>query len=250
MSKDEKKAGDQKKERNENEKAVKLKKVEIPEYEEEKLRVFQFNDRLGEFEELVLEEDLPLYKLLDSDFILLFVDPDHYRVWIWHGSNTTTRMKFIAAKIAPNIRDRYGIAFKITAVDEGQETDAFQILIGTMEKIDYEKEQEGPTYTGTKEDQELLAELSREKIVLLLEKAGIPEGFERKMVIVKNKIYGYREYERNYMGSVIKEKKLFPLVEQVPDGTYLAEKYIPRILFSFNNVILTELLEKSDMEKN
>ena len=190
----------------------KLKKVQLPELEEEKLRIFQFNDQLADYEELVVEADIPLYELLDPDFILLFVDPEHYRVWLWHGANTTTRMKFIAAKVAPKIRDQYGIAYKITAVDEGQETRAFKVTSGIEKEKDYEKEQTGPTYEGTKEDMELLAELSREKIVLLLEKSGIPEGYERKMVIVKNKIYGYKEFDQNYMGSVIKEKRLFPLL--------------------------------------
>jgi hypothetical protein len=232
--------------KNDDDEGKERKKFILPEIEEEKLRVYQFNDKLADFEELEIEEDLPLYELFDSDFILLFVDPTYYRVWLWHGANTTTRMKFIAAKIAPKIRDRYGIAYKITAVDEGNETKAFKITSEVEKVTDYEEEQKGPVYEGTLADMELLEELSREKIVLLLEKTGIPEGYNRKMVIVKNKIYGYKEYDRNYMGSVIKEKKLFPLKEEVPDGPYLAEKYIPRILFSYNNVVMTELLEKNN----
>ena len=229
-----------------DDKGKERKKFILPEIEEEKLRVYQFNDKLGDFEELEIEEELPLYELFDSDFILLVVDPTYYRVWLWHGANTTTRMKFIAAKIAPKIRDRYGIAYKITAVDEGNETTGFKISSGLEKITDYEEGTQGPAYEGTLEDMELLDELSREKIVLLLEKTGIPEGYKRKMVIVKNKIYGYREYDRNYMGSIIKEKKLFPIKEEVPDGPYLAEKYIPRILFSYNNVVMTELLEKNN----
>ena len=229
-----------------DDKGKERKKFILPEIEEEKLRVYQFNDKLGDFEELEIEEDFPLYELFDSDFILLVVDPTYYRVWLWHGANTTTRMKFIAAKIAPKIRVRYGIAYKITAVDEGDETTGFKISSGLEKVTDYEEGTQGTAYEGTLEDMELLDELSREKIVLLLEKTGIPEGYKRKMVIVKNKIYGYREYDRNYMGSIIKEKKLFPIKEEVPDGPYLAEKYIPRILFSYNNVVMTELLEKNN----
>ncbi|MFX1260405.1 MAG: hypothetical protein ACFFAN_21355, partial [Promethearchaeota archaeon] len=101
-------------------------------------------------------------------------------------------------------------------------------------------------YEGTAEDMELLEELSREKITLLLEKAGIPEGYQRKLVIVKNQLYCYKEYEKNYLGSVVKEKRLFPLKEEVPDGGYLAKNLVPRMLFSYNNVIMTELLEKID----
>ncbi|MFX1522799.1 MAG: hypothetical protein ACFFCC_04760 [Promethearchaeota archaeon] len=218
--------------------------------EKEKILVFQFNDELSEYQELELEGDIPLYELLDPDFILLFVDPKRYRVWIWQGNNTTTRMKFISAKIAPSIRDRYGIAFKITSVDEGNETAGFKAMIGLEEEKDLSEAQTGPAYEGTKEDLELLASLSREKILLLLEKAGVPEGYERKMVIVKNKIYGYKEYDRVYLDSVIKEKQLFPLKEAVEDGPYLAENYTPRMLLSYNNVVLTELLQKREEDNN
>ncbi|MCK4480063.1 MAG: hypothetical protein KAV01_06015 [Candidatus Lokiarchaeota archaeon] len=218
--------------------------------EKEKIIVFQYNDELNEFQELELEEDIEIQELLDPDFVLLFVDFTRYRVWIWHGSNTTTRMKFIAAKLAPSIRDRYGIGFKIAAVDEGNETLGFKIAIGLEEEVDYTEVQTGPTYEGTQEDLELFESLSREKILLLLEKAGVPEGYEIKMVIVKNKVFGYKEYDRNYLGSVIKEKQLFPLKEDIDDGPYLAENYIPRMLFSFNKVVLTELLQKTDKKNN
>ena len=221
-----------------------------PQEDKEKILVFQFSDELSEYQELELDEDLPLYELLDSDFILLFVDPIRYRVWIWQGINTTTRMKFISAKIAGRIRDRYGIAFKITAVDEGNEIAGFKVMVGLQEKVDYSETQTGPIYEGTKEDLELLESLSREKILLLLEKSGVPEGYERKMVIVKNTIYGYKEYDRIYLDSVIKEKQLFPLTEEVEDGPYLAENYIPRMLISYNNVVLTELLQKREDQNN
>ena len=215
---------------------------------EQSIVVYQFNDQIGDFEELIIDPDVKLSDLLDEDFILLFVDPQHYRVWLWHGFNTTTRMKFIAAKMAASIRDKHGIAFKITAVDQDNESTAFKVMIGLEEAIDYDVVQTGPAYEGTEKDLELLESLSREKILLILEKAGIPEGFERKMVIVKNKIFGYKEYDKNYMGSIIKEKKLFPLKEEIEDGTYLAEKYIPRMLFSYNNVVLTELLQKQEID--
>jgi len=225
-------------------------KGQVPEIEEDKIISFQYSDEDQEFQELEVEEELSLYELLDSDFILLFVDEARYRVWVWQGTNTTTRMKFISAKIAPNIRDKYGIAYKITAVDEGNETLGFKVMIGLEEEIDYDKEQTGPAYEGTQEDLDLLETLSREKILLLLEKTGVPEGYERKIIIVKNKIFGYKEYDRDYLGTVIKEKQLFPLNEEISDGTYLAENYIPRMLFSFNNVVLTELLQKTDEENN
>ena len=215
-----------------------------PEEKEEKIIVFQYNDELNEYQELELEENVKIPELLDSDFILLFVDPKRYRVWIWHGANTTTRMKFIAAKLAPGIRDRYGIGYKVLAVDEANETLGFKITAGLEKEIEYTEVQKGPTYKETEKDLEFFESLSREKILLLLEKAGLPDGYKRKMVIVNNNIFGYKEYDREYLGSTIREKKLFPLKEDVEDGTYLAEDYTPRMLFSYNNVVLTELLQK------
>jgi len=220
----------------------------VPRRKVQTITVYQFNDEIGDFEELIIDPDLKLEDLLDDDFILLFVDPQHFRVWLWHGFNTTTRMKFIAAKMAPSIRDKHGIAFKIAAVDQDNETQGFLIMIGLAEEIDYDQVQTGPEYEGTEEDLEYLKTMSREKILLRLEKAGIPEGFERKIVIVKNQIYGYREYDRNYLGSVIKERQLFPLKEEIEDGTYLADNYIPRMHFSYNNVVLTELLKPVEID--
>jgi len=101
-------------------------------------------------------------------------------------------------------------------------------------------------YQETENGIQLLESLSREKILLILEKAGIPEGYERKMVIVKNKIYKYIEYMRDYSGLVIKERQLFLLKDEVDDSIYFAENYNPRILFSYNNIVLTELLQKVD----
>ena len=223
-------------------------KEELPRRKVQTITVYQFNDEIGDFEELILDPDIQLKDLLDDDFILLFVDPQHFRVWLWHGYNTTTRMKFIAAKMAPAIRDKHGFAFKITAVDQDNETQGFLVMIGLAEEIDYDQAQTGPAYEGTAEDLELLKTLSLEKILLLLKKAGVPEGFKRKIIIVKNQIYGYREYNRNYPGSVVMEPQLFPLKEEIEDGTYMADNYIPRMLFSYNNVVLTELFERIEID--
>ena len=221
---------------------------EPPERKELTIVVYQFNDQIGDFEELIIDPEINLSDLLDDDFILLYIDPKHYRAWLWHGWNTTTRMKFIAAKMAQPIRDKHGIAYKLTTVDQDGETHGFKVMIGTEEEIDYTKVQTGPTYEGSEENLELLESLSREKILLILEKAGIPEDYDLKMVIVKNTIYGYREFEKNYLGSVIKEKQLFTLKEEIDDGSYLAEGHVPRMIFSYNNVVLTQLLQKIEVD--
>ncbi|MFW9894716.1 MAG: hypothetical protein ACFFD7_02820 [Candidatus Thorarchaeota archaeon] len=94
--------------------------------------VYQFNDDLGGFEEIEMEENKVLFELLDSDKILLFVDIHDKKVWIWEGKNTSTRMKFISAQEAPKIRDIHDLTFTISSVDDGDETVAFKILVGLV----------------------------------------------------------------------------------------------------------------------
>ena len=131
--------------------------------------LFKYDDLSKEFKEF--EGKLPLYENLNSDSIDLFIDPNRKRVWIWHGSNTTTRMKFFAAKLAPTIREKYGIGYKITAVDEGKEPLGFKIMVGLEKESDYIEPQTLPTYDRTKEDLEFLESLTREYALRLLERA-------------------------------------------------------------------------------
>ncbi len=92
--------------------------------------VYELNNQLEEFEELKIEENVPLFELLNSNKILLFVDAHNQKVWEWQGRNTSTRMKFITTQLVSNIRDKHDIAYTISTVDEGEETVAFKIMIG------------------------------------------------------------------------------------------------------------------------
>jgi len=73
-------------------------------------------------------------------------------------------MKFISAKIASSIRDRYGISFKLSSVDEGKEPVGFKIMIGLEKEGESSVRQTDLLYAGTEEDLELLESLRREKI--------------------------------------------------------------------------------------
>ena len=94
--------------------------------------VYQFKEELEDFKEIEVKENVPLFELLDSDKILLFVDMHNNKVWIWEGANTSPRMKFISVQAASHIRDKHGITFTITSVDENEETAAFKILVGLI----------------------------------------------------------------------------------------------------------------------
>jgi hypothetical protein len=94
--------------------------------------VYQFVKELENFRELKIEENVPLFELLNSDKILLFIDSQNGKVWIWEGENVNPRMKFISARVAPQIRDKHDISYSILSVDEGEETAAFKILVGLV----------------------------------------------------------------------------------------------------------------------
>jgi hypothetical protein len=65
---------------------------------------------------------------LHSKSIFILVDHLAKKIWIWNGKNSTPRMKFIAARKAPIIRDNHGIDYKILSVDQDSETEIFKDL--------------------------------------------------------------------------------------------------------------------------
>ncbi|MFX1317377.1 MAG: hypothetical protein ACFE9T_16050 [Promethearchaeota archaeon] len=203
--------------------------------EEKRIIVYQYNDQIGEFEELIIAPETELLDLLDDDRILLFVEPKHFRMVLWQGYNTTTRMKFSAAKKLVQIRNKFDKEnnYDIIFVDQGYENPVFRL------KSDLIEEKDGPA---------ILEMISRQKVILLLEKAEIPHGF----IIIHNKLYFYRENERNYLGSVVKEKHLFPIKENITvdaierlmlehavNELAVERKYLPEI-FSADLLVISE----------
>ena len=59
-----------------------------------KVRIFEYIDGKEEFQEIEMkDEEIPLYTLLGSDYILLFIDTKRRRVWVWYGIDTTINMR-------------------------------------------------------------------------------------------------------------------------------------------------------------
>ncbi|MBN2157013.1 MAG: hypothetical protein JW776_13300 [Candidatus Lokiarchaeota archaeon] len=212
--------------------------------EEKPIAVYQLNDELGEFEELDLDPGVKLYELLDPAFSLLFLDPNHFKGWIWQGSEVSTRMKFLSAKLAPSVRDKFGTAMRLTTVDDGSEPMAFKILVGLQEEVDYEVDEQDTGRIKDEKDYELLDLLKRENLLLALAKTQLPIEYKRELVVVKDKIFKYKVQDKHVNGQVIQEEELVPLTESVPDGPYTFDDYIPRLLFSFNSIALIELLRR------
>ena len=86
--------------------------------------IFELKEEDYEIIDLGEEHDT-LFSILDADKILFFIDSLNSTVWVWEGKNTNTKMKFIAARIASTIRDRYGITYNIIIVDQDNEPEEF-----------------------------------------------------------------------------------------------------------------------------
>ena len=85
--------------------------------------VFKFDVDSEKFEKIEFEE---YEEFFNSNFTILIVNHLDKILWLWHGMNVNVRIKFIASQEAPKIRNAYYFDYKISAVDEGNETDKFK----------------------------------------------------------------------------------------------------------------------------
>ena len=97
---------------------------------EEGFLLFEIDEENEDFVEIEFEAG-PFYTSLKSSSIFILVDPVNKTVWIYHGEKVSIRKKFIAAQKALNIRDIYGVDYKILAVDEGSEPSEFKEIVGS-----------------------------------------------------------------------------------------------------------------------
>ena len=218
--------------------------MEKVEKDQKPIQVFQLNDEVGEYEELELDSNVKLYELLDPAFSLLFLDPNTFTAWSWQGSEISVRMKFLAAKLAPSIRDKAAVAMKIITVDDGSEPGPFKKMVGLLDEVDLENVNVQEEGRAEEKDYELLDLIKHEKLLLVLAKTKLPIEYRRELVVVNEKIFKYKVMDKQINGQIIQEEELVPLSESVPDGPYTFKDYIPRILFSFDKIALIELLRK------
>jgi len=96
--------------------------------------IFELKEEDYEIIDLGEEHD-SLFSILNIDKILFFIDSLNSTVWVWEGKNTNTKMKFIAARIASTIRDKYGITYNITIVDQDNEPERFLAMLQLEKEI-------------------------------------------------------------------------------------------------------------------
>ncbi|MHA1370779.1 MAG: hypothetical protein ACTSWN_10325 [Promethearchaeota archaeon] len=224
--------------------------------ENEMIRLFKFNKEQGKFEELP-EDEIPedgIKEILESspDSSFAIFQMDKYLVWLYHGVETDTRMKFMSAREITNLRDEILLGGKVLTVDQGSEPLPFQFLVKMKDPKDFGLSQNEavleykPAYAGTDEDDQKLEKISLDNLALLLEQVQTPAGYEREAVIHDNKLYAVKLVRRKYMGTEIEDIELVPFPKDVniENGVYFNENLKPRLLFENNQLRLVEILRK------
>ncbi len=220
---------------------------------------------------------------LKSDSVFIIVDDDKKRIWIWKGSEAPVRKKFISARAASQIREERGLNYKVSSEDEGDESENFLKAIGESPKhveikkptLVEEKFTEKP-YKSVKiegeavkkdvepfvKDKETFPHIESRRAVTAkpdsesietssilekLETIPLPRGFERELVIVGNNVYTVTEHTIYFLGKKQIKKKLekAPL-GTVPEGVFLAEDYVPRVIVNNGSVMAIEFLKKME----
>ena len=92
--------------------------------------MYKFSNEKDDFKVFFIEPNIDIVDLLDDAEILEFVDNQSHMIWYWYGINTNTRMKFIASKITPTVRDIHGITYKVSVVHQGNEPIEFLNMLG------------------------------------------------------------------------------------------------------------------------
>lgn len=86
----------------------------------------------GELMELTIPGQLKAE--LGSERVLIIVDDDDRKIWLWKGVEAGVRKKFIAARQGQSVRSQRGLVYKVMSIDGGEEPDAFLELLGVKPK--------------------------------------------------------------------------------------------------------------------
>jgi hypothetical protein len=100
---------------------------------EKNIMIFEFDEIIEGFNEIRVDSQ-EISDILNSNLIYIIVNPFKKEILIYHGYNSNVRMKFIATQEAPKIRDKFGIDFKILAVDEGDDISEIKEIIEIINK--------------------------------------------------------------------------------------------------------------------
>ncbi|MBN2157012.1 MAG: hypothetical protein JW776_13295 [Candidatus Lokiarchaeota archaeon] len=89
---------------------------------------YKLNDKEEKFEKLPHSIAEEIHPYLLSENIVLIIDMENQNAYIWEGSAASIHMKFLAARIAPTVRDRHG-TMNLHSIDQSSEPDGFKVFM-------------------------------------------------------------------------------------------------------------------------
>jgi hypothetical protein len=129
-------------------------------------------------------------------------------------------------------------------------------LGGAGQKFNETIQQSGPIYTGGKDAAvsggfggasaaKTPSKEDLDKILEVVDKEGMPDGFEREMIILGDHAYSVAEKVQTFLGKKQVEKVLEP-ISSLPEGVFFADGYVPRVLVQNQSIVAVEFLKKKE----
>lgn len=81
-----------------------------------------------------------------------------------------------------------------------------------------------------------------QEMIVELESTDPPDGYQRELLIVYNELYTVAEHKTSVFGQEKVERKI-EKVREPPEGTFMAEGFIPRVIVKDGRVLGIELLK-------
>jgi len=149
---------------------------------------------------------------------------------------------------AKEIREENELGFEINSAPVRRPPKA----LGGSGGSDYNSQikQDGPLYTGgddfsVSSAKQEMTKVGLDKIIETIDAEGMPEGYEREMVIMGDTAYSVAEKVQTFLGKKQIEHVLEP-ISTLPEGVFFAEGYVPRVLVQGKIVVAIEFLKKKE----
>lgn len=224
---------------------------------------------------------------MKPDQVLIIIDDDGHRIWIWKGEEAPVRRKFIAARRASGIRDERGLAYRIISEDQRNEDKEFLDAAGQplskkpdkagMVSVEAptrpapgppQKEakpeprismpstgEARPDYTRvvvsatrTPERPSVQAPRPPSDIIEAVERLEPVPGYRREFVLIGFDAFALTEETTSVLGKKTVTRRLQRL-DSLPEGTIFAQGYIPRVVIQNGQVLAIEFLKQLEEEE-
>ena len=207
---------------------------------------------------------------LAPEKVMIVVDEDEKRMWLWKGAQCPVKKKFVGSKSLSDLRkNNYGFAFVSQTCEQGDETAEFVAMIKKIGKTSEISEEvlakashmierqrkmnvfeesldDRPTpsiltmldgdqiATPTREAKPKPKEDDYKKSFSILKDLGVPKGFDRDLVIIAKKVFT-ETYD-----------KKFEELDEPPEGVFFSKNHVPRMICENGVVLAIEFLKPQE----